>query len=258
MEERKKPLLYRAARGLIRACYPKYEVRGLEKLPDEPVILVGNHCRMHGPVAGELYAPGAHSIWSASEMLKTREVPAYAYRDFWSEKPKALLPMYKALSYLIAPIAAFLLSNSHVIPVYHDSRIITTFKQTVAHMEAGENIVIFPEHHVPYNHVLYELQDRFIDVAKLYYKRTGKAPAFVPMYLAPELHCFVLGEAVRFDPAAPIAQERSRICLELMQRITALAESLEPHKTVPYDNHIPKKDWPMNREGGAHNEKTDG
>lgn len=256
--EENKPRLYRAVRGLIRTVYPTYRVLGQEKLPDEPVILVGNHCRMHGPVAGELYAPGEHYIWSASEMLKPAEVAAYAYRDFWSGRPKAFSWFYRALSHLIAHPAAYLLGNSHVIPVYRDSRIITTFKQTIARLDEGCNVVIFPEQHIPHNHVLYSFQEHFIDVAKLYYKRTGRALAFVPMYLAPELHCFSLGDPIRFCPDAPIETERERICHELMQRITALAEALPEHRVVPYDNDIPKKRWLSNRDEGKCYEKTGG
>ena len=31
-------------------------------------------------------------------------------------------------------------------------------------------MVVFPEHYVPYNHILNDFQDKFIDIARLYYK----------------------------------------------------------------------------------------
>ena len=48
-----------------------------------------------------------------------------------------------------------------------------TFKNTVKKLQEGKSVVIFPEHDVKHNHIVYEFQDKFIDIAKLYYKRTG-------------------------------------------------------------------------------------
>ena len=87
-----------------------------------------------------------------------------------------------------------------------------------------------------------------MDVAKLYYKKTGKALSFVPLYITPKLKQMHLGEALRFDPAAPIEEERQRICSYLMAEITDIACSLPRHTVVPYRN-IPKKDYPLNISG---------
>lgn len=103
MGERKISPLYRLIKAAVRAVYPKIKVVGEENLPPEPVVYVGNHSQMNGPIACELYTPGEHYIWCAGEMMDKKEVPAYAYQDFWSEKPKAVRWFYKLLSYIIAP-----------------------------------------------------------------------------------------------------------------------------------------------------------
>ena len=54
-----------------------------------------------------------------------------------------------------------------------------------------------------------------------------------------------LGKPIRFDSAAPIKEERKRICTYLMDEITAIACSLPEHTVVPYNN-IPKKLYPSN------------
>ncbi|MEI3094484.1 MAG: hypothetical protein V8T48_11405 [Oscillospiraceae bacterium] len=195
MGERKISPLYRLIKAAVRAVYPKIKVVGEENLPPEPVVYVGNHSQMNGPIACELYTPGEHYIWCAGEMMDKKEVPAYAYQDFWSEKPKAVRWFYKLLSYIIAPLSQLVFTNANTIGVYHDAKIITTFKKTVTALQEGASVVIFPEHHVPRNNIICEFQDRFIDVAKLYYKRTGKALAFVPQYLAPKLENHVSGQA---------------------------------------------------------------
>lgn len=245
MEEKKTSFIYKIIRFLIWLFYPKTRIVGAEKLPDEPCIIVGNHTQMNGPIVAELHLPGRHEIWCAGQMMRREEVAAYAFQDFWSFKPKWTLPFYRLLSHLIVPLSLCLFNNAHTIPVYHDVRLRETLRQSMDYLDRGESLVIFPEHNVPYNQVVYDFQDRFIDLAKLYYRRTGKALAFVPFYVAPALRSAYLGEALRFDPAAPLDSERARLKQGLMDAVTALAESLPEHRVVPYRN-IPKRDYPLN------------
>ena len=92
MAEKKESLLYRLIKAAVKLFYPKMKVLGLENLPDEPCIIVGNHTQMNGPICAELYCPGKHYVWCAGEMMKLKEVPGYAFSDFWSQKPKWIQP----------------------------------------------------------------------------------------------------------------------------------------------------------------------
>ena len=201
--------------------------------------------RLIRQIVGELYVPGEPYIWCAGEMMHLKDVPEYAFRDFWSQKPKWTHPFFKLLSYIIAPFSVCVFNNARTIGVYHDTRILSTFKNTVNMLLDGKSVVIFPEHDVTHNHIVYDFQDKFIDIAKLYYKKTGKALSFVPMYIAPKLKKIYLGKPVRFCADEPMDAERSRICAYLMDEITAIAEALPEHTVVPYRN-IPKKAYPSN------------
>lgn len=245
MSKQKKSLLFKFIKGCVKVFYPKPQVEGVENLPDKPVIIVGNHCQMNGPIVGELYIPGAPYIWCAGEMMHLMDVPDYAFRDFWSQKPKWTHPFFRLLSYIIAPLSVCVFNHARTIGVYHDTRIISTFKNTVKKLGEGKSVVIFPEHDVKRNHIIYDFQDKFIDIAKLYYKKTGKEISFVPMYIAPKLKKICLGRPTRFCADEPMDAERSRICNYLMDEITAIAEALPQHTVVPYRN-IPKKDYPSN------------
>lgn len=238
-------MLYRVIKWLVRFFYPKMEVVGAENLPEEAALIVGNHAQMNGPIACELYFPGRHCTWCAGEMMHLKEVPAYAYRDFWSHKPKAVRWFYKLLSYLIAPLSVCIFNQGTTVPVYHDARLLTTFRETVKRLQAGESVVIFPERDGDYNHILCQFQDRFIDIARVYYKKTGVELAFVPMYIAPELKKMYIGAPIRFCGEHSIQEERQRICTYLMEEITAMACALPEHTVVPYRN-IPKREYPSN------------
>ena len=122
-------------------------------------------------------------------------------------------------------------------------------------LEQGRNVLIFPEHEQPYDHILCDFQTGFVDVARIYYKQTGKCLSFVPMYLAPSLHTAYLGEPITYCPENPIKEERRRICQYLMASISATAQALPRHRLVPYSN-VSKKEYGYNREEECSYEKT--
>ncbi|MBO4915041.1 MAG: hypothetical protein J5449_07525 [Oscillospiraceae bacterium] len=245
MKKKLSYLLYRIIKWFVWLFFPKMKVFGEENLPEGPCIIVGNHTQMNGPIACELYCPGNHYTWTAGEMMHWKEVQPYAFRDFWSQKPKSVHWWYKLLSYLIVPLSVCVFNNANCIGVYHDTRIISTFKETVAKLQSNARVIIFPEHDAPHNHIVYDFQDRFIDVARLYHKKTGSELLFVPLYVAPALKGLYFGKPVRFDSSAPVDEERRRICDAMMDGVTELACSLPEHTVVPYRN-IPKKDYPKN------------
>lgn len=243
MDEKKISLFYRFIRALVKLFSPKYEITGLENIPEEGCVIVGNHSQMYGPIAMELYAPKPHYIWCAGEMMHREEVADYAFRDFWSEKPERVRWFFWIISRIIPPLSVCIFNNAHTIGVYHDMRVLETFRESVELVGRGAKVVIFPETLTKHNNILYEFTDKFIDLARIYYKKEGKNLMFVPMYLAPKLKKIIYGEPVLYDPTAKAKEERIRINNELMDRITSLALSLPEHKVVPYKN-MPKKKYP--------------
>lgn len=237
--------VYRIILGIVTFFYPKMTVCGEENLPDGGCIIVGNHTQMNGPICGEIYIPGKRKIWCAHQMMELKEVPAYAFEDFWSRKPKYIRWFFKIVSYLIAPLSVALFNNAHTIPVYRDARLVSTFKQSVACLADDGRVVIYPECYEPHNHIVNKFQDRFVDVAKLYYRREGKEVEFVPMYIAPRLKSLYFGKPIRYDNTAPPEEERERICAYLMDEITKIAVSLPEHTVVPYENK-PKREYNSN------------
>lgn len=245
MTDKKQSAAYKAVEALVKAFYRRPELVGTENIPDEACIFVGNHTQMNGPIIGELYLPGRSYVWCAHEMMVREEVAEYAFTDFWSFKPKYTHAFYRLLSRLIVPLSVCVFNNAHTIAVYHDARTISTFRESIQKMLDGCNIVIFPEYNRRYNNILYDFQDKFIDTARFYFKKTGIAPQFVPMYIAPRLNKLCFAKPIRFDPNAPIKQERERIKRAIMDEITALAASLPEHTVVPYRN-IGARNYPKN------------
>jgi len=242
---RKDYRIFKFLKAILKFFYPKTEICGLENLPDEPCFIVGNHTQMHGPIVSEIYMPENCYTWCAGQMMEFKSVANYAYKDFWSQKPTVLRPFFKVLSFLITPISVCIFNNARTIAVHHDTRILSTFKNTIKKLSEGKNIIIFPEHDKKHNNIIYDFQNKFIDVARPYYKKTGKELYFTPLYIAPSLKKAYLGKPIKFNASAPADQERDRICNYLMNEITEIATSLPLHTVTPYRN-IPKRNYKKN------------
>lgn len=245
--QKRTSLLFKIIKDIVRLFYGKMEVVGLENLPENNAIIVANHTQMNGPIAGELFLPESCYIWCAGEMMNMKEVPDYAFEDFWSQKPKWTHPFYKVLSYLITPLALCVFNNARTIAVYKDMRIMSTFKASIKMLQDNRNILIFPEKDEKNNNILYTFQENFVDVAKLYHKKTGVELTFVPMYIAPKLKTMYIGSGICFDSQNGIKEERKRICKYLSDEITDIARSLPEHIVVPYRN-IPRKYYLKNKD----------
>lgn len=249
---------YSFLKWVVKLVFPKFEIVGKENIPDGACIIVGNHSHTYGPIASELYTPGTHYTWCIGEMMHREEVADYAYKDFWSGKPLYVRWFFRLSSYVITPLAVCVFNNANTIGVYHDARIIDTFKETLKKLNMGSRIVIFPEHYEKHNNIIYDFQYNFIDIGRFYYKKEKKELYFVPMYLCPELRKMCFGKPVGYNADNMPEAERRRICDTLMNEITDMAVSLPEHTVVPYPN-IPKRAYLKNipyRSFMNENEKT--
>lgn len=232
-------------RWIVGVFYPRMELVGLENLPEEPFVLVGNHSQAHGAIIAEERLPFDLYTWCNYQMMDKKEVCAYALKDFWQDKPKALQPLYWLVSRIIKYPAVYIMSHARTIAVYHDNRCISTFRKSLEKLQDGYNLVIYPECRERYNNIVYEFQDRFIDLAKMYYKRSGKRLSFVPMYLAPKLKKIFFGKPIVYDPETSMDVQRGQIKQQLMDTITEIACAQPLHTVIPYRN-VPKKQYPKN------------
>ena len=237
--------VFRVVRRLVRAFYPKPEIVGAEHLPEGACIMVGNHAQMNGPIIAELYLPEEPWIWCNGEMMHLKEVPDFAYKDFWSRKPVAIRWFYRLLSYIIAPLSVCVFNSARCIGVYHDARVMSTMRQSLKRLVDGGKLVIFPEHEPRVNHILYTFHDRFIDLGHMYFRQSGKSLAFVPMYIAPRLKKVFLGEPIWYNPEANPAKERTRVISVLSKAVYELAVAQPRHEVVPFRD-VPGEEHPFN------------
>lgn len=229
----------------MKLFYPKTEFTGQENLPDGPCVIAGNHAQMDGPISSMLYYPRAKRIWCTGEMMHLKEVPAYAFKDFWSQKPKSIRWFFRILSYIIAPFSVCIFTKADTIGVYRDRRLANTLKESVEALKNRVDVIIFPEQPEKHNNIVCEFRKGFVDVARMYYRETGEPVSFVPVYNAPALKKVVIGKPIMYNPENKPHDERTRIREYLMDGITSMARSLPKHTVKPYSN-IPKDEYPEN------------
>lgn len=232
----KKSIMYVIIKFFVNIFYRKREFIGLENIAKENVIVIGNHAQIHSPILAELQLPFKRKTWCIGNVMTTKDFIKHAKTDFWTDKPKSVRWFYMLLAYIIAPIGASVFNSANVIPVYKDSRIIKTFKDTMNELKNGNHIVIFPECEESYNHIVNEFQDKFVDVAWLYHRTTGKCISFVPMYNAVRLKKVLFGKPITYVPSIGIEKMRKKVCDYLKNEITNLALTLPSHEVVQYLN----------------------
>ncbi len=241
----KKHFVYRLVRKIVEFVMPVYQIEGAENIPDGPVVVVGNHSQMYGPLAAELFFPKKHYTWCISEMMEKDRVADYAYKDFWSKKPALVRPFFRLFSYMIPHLAEIIFTNADTLPVYRDKRVMKTFQLSCDRLKEGAVIVIFPEDYIDHNNIVHEFQRGFVHVAKYYYRQNGAAISFVPMYVCPQLKKLVFGKPIMYSPDNPSAQEADRICNYLQDAISEIAYDMPRHRVVPYPN-VSRKNYPYN------------
>lgn len=244
-KENRKGLLYKLLYKVARFFYGKIKFVGIDNIK-APCIIVANHAQAYGPLMFELCFPLKQKMWCISDMLHLKTAPRYIYKDFFKYKSKKMAWLYWPLSFLLSPILVYLCKNIQPIAVYKDAKILSTFKNTVQSLKSGENIIIFPETHEQYNHIVNNFQNGFVNISKFYEKQCQKPLLFVPAYVCPKLKTIVFGDPIMVDDYQLEQKGQCQtICNQLMQEITALAQSLPAHKVVPYAN-IRQKHYPDN------------
>jgi len=207
---------YRFLRGLIRLCTYHMRVEWTVPFTGEPSVFICNHAGALGPIDVCAKFPLADSIhpWMNAQVLSAREVPAYVRQDYWWKPGSRLAPLCNiTLPYIAAAILPPILRTAPAVPVYHDIRVMKTFRESLKLLSAGEHLVIFPEQPSGFQAHASELNRGFLQIAPAYARATGKALPFWPV-------CIDYKKRV-FRVAAPIYYDATRKLDEQMDELLA-------------------------------------
>ena len=214
---------------LLFVCRPFYyhKILGKENIhldDDTPCIFVCNHGEIYGPVASTLYVPFSFRPWVTYEMADRSAIAERTMNGtFRNTKGLTRKFLNWVMNHIGAPFMAWIMKSVDCIPVYHDNprMLRKTFRETTAAMEAGDNILLFPEnadtssdHHYVLEGVS-EFFTGFTMIGQMYNLRTGKCPLFVPLYANKHNRTITFGVPTRYNPDTPTNEEKERLCTYL-------------------------------------------
>ena len=227
-------LYYKIMRGSLRINFPNAETVFEAQPEDDPAVFVCNHARITGPVMMTLDFPRKHRAWAVANAMDPQKAKNYAFHDVFLGRSRKHQGFYRFLSRIVARALPPLLTGSDTIPVYHDKNIVSTFKQSVKTLTEGKDLVIFAEAPARFSAYVNELQPGFVDIARIYYRKTGKKLLFYPVYLNKKLAVISVGVPIAYDPDRSLDEQRCTIAAYLRDNIDRLARQLPAHKPIPF------------------------
>ncbi len=201
--------------------------------PDAACVFTCNHSEIFGPVVTNLFIPFTFRPWVISEMAVMEETAEYLYT--YTFKRQRWLPerWKRPLSRLVTPPLNWVMASIDCIPVYRNRPrdLINTFRESAAAMEAGDNLLIFPEDpndpSLGKNGYVREgvgpFFRGFVNVAQIYHRRTGKSAQFYPLFADKKRRRLTFGEPIRYNPDNPPADEQERVSGHLWREMDRLS-----------------------------------
>ena len=154
---------------------------------DNPLVFLCNHGEFYGPMACKIYVPVPIRAWAVASMMHDKKaVTQYIYENTTSRQEGMPEIEKRILARMAAWLSVNVMGQLECIPVYRDSplKLRETFRLSMEAMEAGDNLLIFPEN--PENKYpsegIGELSPGFVMLADIYWKRKGKRMRMLPMY----------------------------------------------------------------------------
>ena len=198
--------------------------------PDNPLVFLGNHAEIYGPIASALCFPVPVRFWVINRMMFCKQdVRSYLYENTFSKK--TFLPVFvrKILAWFLGWLSVNVMSSLRAIAVYRDSpmKLRQTLRESVEALENGENLMIFPEH--PEGKYvkggISELSPGFLMLAEAWWKKTGKRLRMIPVYANRDNRTFTFGTEIRYVPENGYASEQERILKEAYDQLAMLSRA---------------------------------
>lgn len=195
---------------------------------DVSIIFICNHGEMWGPVVTNLFIPFSFRPWVINEIAVPEDSSTYLYNNTIKRQKWIPKRLKWPATRLTTAFLIWIMESLNSIPVYRDDpyALIKTFRETAVAMEAGDNILIFPEN--PNHETLPQpgyvkegvgpFFSGFAMVGQIYYQRTGKCAQFYPIYADKKNHTLTFGQMTRWNPDNE-GDEKERIARHLRREM---------------------------------------
>lgn len=211
--------LFYVSRFFVRLGLGHWAVDAAE--PKGPTVYVCSHKNMRGPLATLAWLPFTVRPW-VLHVFCSQETCQKQYGEYTFSKRFGLpVPIANFLAWLVSGFVSALMESLGAIPVYRGTvRIGSTFKETVAALQAGDNVLVFPD--VDYTDTsegIGEVYDGFLLLERFWRKTSEEPLRFVPLKMDARSKRITEGRAVSFDRHAEWKSELLRVRSALQAEI---------------------------------------
>ncbi len=212
-------LYFRIVRWCAALIQPAKYIESMDAVP-QPCVFLCRHKNMQGPIYSMSHLWPKCRPWILYAFCDRREFA----RQMYGYTLTTRLGWPKWIARPAAPFFAFfvvpLITAMRSIPVYrHDGRIRETFRQSLEALEAGDNLMIYPDiEYTSRAETVSDVYDGFFMLERLYRRKTGRHIPFVPVHIDMAERSIRYGEAVLFGDGDYIAEKtaaREKLLREL-------------------------------------------
>ncbi len=211
-----------------------------EVMPEagEVGVFVPNHSGAMGPANMCLYFDQPFRPWIISYLNNKEVTNNFIFHNFFNGRARKCKPFWRFLARVVKLLLVPLLEAQNPVWLEHSRKgIAAAMTESVTTLNDGKSLVVFAENsREQYSDYINYLNEGFVDVARSFYKATGRNLAFYPVYIPDGLDVIKVGRPVFYDGTATPKEERHRIAMYLAEQITCIAKELPEHKKPVFVN----------------------
>jgi 1-acyl-sn-glycerol-3-phosphate acyltransferase len=214
------------ARILFRLYFGHHEV-AYSSAPPVPSIYLVHHQDTIGPLTVIAWLGTHFHIWALSVFLTQRECFGQYARFTFSTRLRMPRPIAMAVALPASLFVSSLLRSSKAIPVYRESaKIMSTMRQTLAVLKAGESVLISPDiEYTDKSPEIGAMYEGFLNIDRFLWRETGVHVGFVPVHIDRSRHAVIVGNAVHFPGIESFRREKGGVYARIKQEFARLARS---------------------------------
>ena len=204
---------------------PKFRFLGKAFDPaDEPFLLLSNHVGAKGPLLLELYLDLPFRFWGSHEITEgTRSVYRYLADVYFHQKIHLSKGLSKFIAFFVCPFMNVFCKGIRLIPTFTDARFKRTISKSVAVMQGGQNLVIFPEDSSDgYHDVLTSFLPGFAYLANTLLKKGQDVLIYCAYYRKKE-RTFVVDAPIRFSELCGERFDKLQLAKRMCDKTNGLA-----------------------------------
>ena len=216
---------FRFMKRLMLGRYKKPNFVYLGEEIGEGGIILSNHEGTDAPMSLEIYLDRPIRFWGAYEM-NSGLIKMYKYqtRVYYHEKKHWNLHLARLFCLLASPLTNLFYKGLNLISTYRDTRFRRTLKESMAAIQEGYNIVIFPEDST--NGYLEELEGfyaGFVMLAEACKKKGMDLPIYVTYFRKKDL-TYIIDKPVLYSQLCQNGEGKEEIAKRLVERCNELGK----------------------------------